>query len=93
MTFKKDYLELCHAMQSGVASKMNYDDSEVQPKHLRVGVNSALVSNGALIDLLVDKGVFTEEEYSIKLNEWMQLEVDRYEAELAAHFGTKIALE
>ena len=87
-----DYFELCHAMQSGVASKMNYDDHETQPKHLRAGVNSALVSNGALVQLLIDKGVFTQDEYMVKLTEFMEREVKNYEEDLWAHFGRPVKL-
>ena len=87
-----NYYELCHAMQSGVASKMEYDDRETQPKHLRVGVNSALVSNGALVALLIDKGVFTQAEYEAKLNEYMEQEVKRYEVDLSVHFGRDVKL-
>ena len=72
-----DYFELCHAMQSGVASKMNYAPADTEPKHLRVGVTSALVSNGALVQLLI---------------EFMECEVKNYEAELSAHFGRDIKL-
>ena len=67
-----------HAMQSGVAMKMNYDSSETTPKHLRVGVNSAMVETGALAKLLMEKGVFTEEEYYQALVEVMQNEVNLY---------------
>ena len=87
-----DYFELCHAMQSGVASKMNYDPTETEPKHLRVGVNSALVSNGALVQLLIDKGVFTQDEYMEKLTEYMEREVKNYEEDLWAHFGRPVKL-
>ena len=65
-------------MQSGVAMKMNYDSSETTPKHLRVGVNSAMVETGALAKLLMEKGVFTEEEYYQALVEVMQNEVNLY---------------
>ena len=52
-----------HAVQSAVALKMNIDPSDTSPKHLRVGVNSSLVSNSALVRTLVDKGLFTLREY------------------------------
>ena len=52
-----------HAMQSGVAAKMQIDPAETDPKHMRVGVNSALSGLGALAKLLIDKGVLTEDEY------------------------------
>ena len=88
------YNSLCHAMQSGVAFKMNYSDSETSPKHLRVGVNSSLISNGALVHLLVKKGVITELEYYEELVEMMEAEVKSYEAWIAKNSGgqTKVTL-
>ena len=52
-----DYLKAAHAMQSGVAFKMHTDPSETQPKHLRVGVNSAMVEQSAIAKLLIDKAL------------------------------------
>lgn len=49
-----------HAMQSGVAFE---GGAPLEPKHLRVGVNNALVSLDALVRLLVAKGVFELGEY------------------------------
>ena len=89
---QQEYLEKTHAMQSGVAMKMNKDSSETEPKHLRVGVNSALVETSAIVSLLVKKGLFTMEEWFEELNEGMQKEVDRYEKELSDKMGTNIKL-
>ena len=59
---KQRYTAALHAMQSGVAAEMQHNPSPSNPKHLRVGVNSALVSSGALAQLLISKGVITETE-------------------------------
>ena len=82
-----EYHALAHAMQSGVAMKMNYDESDVSPKHLRVGVNSAMVETGAIAKLLMQKGVFTEEEYYQALVELMQNEVKLYKEWLTVRLG------
>lgn len=58
---RREYLRLAHAMQAGVAMWQNYDPSETTPKHLRVGINSAMADHGALVDLLFKKGILTEE--------------------------------
>jgi hypothetical protein len=81
-----------HAMQSGVASKMEIDPAETTGKHLRVGVNSALVSHSALVRLLVAKGVITLEEYFAAAADAMEDEKRLYERELSAHFSTNITL-
>jgi hypothetical protein len=81
------YTDLLHAMQSGVAMKMNYDPSETTPKHLRVGVNSAMCDHAALVSLLLQKGIITEAEYFEAITEHMQAEVKRYEEWLNERLG------
>lgn len=83
-----------HAMQSGVAAKMHHDASDTSPKHLRVGVNAAMVEHAALVRLLVAKGVLTWEEYYTALADQMESEKALYEEWLTARLGgqTKITL-
>ncbi len=83
------YEDLLHAMQSGVAMKMNYDGAETSPKHLRVGVNSAMCDSSALARLLVEKGLITNEEYEKAITDMMAEEVKRYEAWLNERLGTQ----
>ena len=89
------YSRAAHAMQTGVAHELPVDPSSGNPKHLRVGVNSALVSHGALVRLLLQKGLITEVEYMEALCEGMEDEVRRYEELIHTLFGggpTKITL-
>lgn len=81
------YVAAAHAMQSGVAVKMQHDPAETTPKHLRVGVNSAMVEHSALTLLLVDKGVITEAEYYTALADAMEREAKLYEQWVRDHFG------
>jgi hypothetical protein len=85
---------LLHAMQSGVAQSMHTGkrDPGTEPKHLRVGVNNALVEASAIVKVLVDKGIFTPDEYFRAVNDLLKEEVARYEKELANHYGTDIKL-
>lgn len=92
MSKHDDYLAASHAMQSGVACMMLCDDSEIQPKHLRVGVNSALISNGALVALLIEKGIFTVEEFEDKLLEYTLRDVKSYEDKLSKYYNTEVKL-
>lgn len=85
---KQKYLDLCHAMQSGVAFRRNKTDQE--PKHLRVGVNAAMCDTTSIAKLLLAKGVFTEEEFYSTLCETMQEEVDRYRQAIADETGSPI---
>ncbi len=64
-------------MQTGVAIMMNYTN-QTQPKHLRVGVNSAMSDQGGLAQLLIAKGVFTLDEYEKAVADAMEREVESY---------------
>ena len=86
-TPQERYTAAAHAMQSGVAMKMNYDAAETTPKHLRVGVNSAMAEHGALARLLISKGVITEDEYAEAVADGMEREAKLYEDELRQRFG------
>lgn len=88
------YTAAAHAMQTGVAAGMipGARHAETEPKHLRVGVNSALVSVGALAALLVRKGVITEVEYFEAMADGMEAEAKRYADELSERFGTQVTL-
>ncbi len=83
MANNERYLAACHAMQTGVMTIMHKEPrgleiGETSPKHLRVGVNSAMCDHAALVRLLIAKGLFTEEEYSVEVTAEMEREVERY---------------
>jgi hypothetical protein len=93
------YAHLAHAMQSGVA----YDIGSWKPspgnsehntssKFLKVAVNSALCDHGALVTLLISKGVFTEEEYFDAAIFQLVEEVKTYERTLSKRMNTDITL-
>jgi hypothetical protein len=86
-TPQERYRAAAHAMQSGVAMKMNFAPGETTPKHLRVGINSAMSDQGALARLLIAKGVFTEDEYLEAVADGMEAEAASYEHQLREHFG------
>jgi hypothetical protein len=76
------YAAAAHAMQTGVAYDMGNGSRDTEPKHLRVGVNSALVSVGGLATLLIDKGIITQEEYEGAMADAMEREADEYRKRL-----------
>jgi hypothetical protein len=86
------YQRAAHAMQSGVAAEMAGGSRDTEAKHLRVGVNSALVSQAALVRVLVEKGIITNEEYALAVCEEMEREVKRYEERLTRDRGVKVTL-
>lgn len=86
------YMALAHAVQSGIAQLMVYDDKFTTPKHLRVGIDMTKADIGGLTQLLIRKGVFTEEEYYAAMVEGAEREVSRYEGMLRDKMGFGITL-
>jgi hypothetical protein len=82
---QKRYARACHAMQSGVAALM--PSEETTPKHLRVGVNSAMSEHSALVELLIAKGVISREEYCVAVVESMEREGEAYARRVNIHFN------
>ena len=72
------YFDACHQMQTAVAIEITRDPAIGSPKDVRVGVNSALASIGALAGLLISKGVFTMEEYTKANADAMEREVQMH---------------
>lgn len=95
---RRDYFALAHAMQSGVRADIEtyregFDDSPAaSPKHLRTGINSAMVEHSALAWLLIRNGVITELEYYEALVEFMGAEVQKYEELLSKRLKRKVTL-
>lgn len=81
-----------HAVQTGVMYELHQDPRSGEPKHLRTGLNVALCDHSALAQLLIRKGLMTEEEYLTAIAEEMEAEKRRYEERLSGTYGTKITL-
>ena len=79
------YKQLAHAIQSGIVFRK--DQTDMEPKHLRTGIDLTKVDHAALVRLLMHKGIFTEEEYYNALVESAEREVDMVRAEIAAEHG------
>lgn len=89
-----EYLKLAHAVQSGVAYQMEKDPNgaATTPKHLRVGVNMAMVEHSALALLLMKKGIITDVEYYEMLIVQATAEKEKYELVLSQMYGGSIKL-
>lgn len=87
------YFALGHAVQSGVAYDLERDAKSGTPKHLRTGLNLSKVEHGALVALLMAKGVFTEREYVEQLIVLAEQEVREYETKLTAHYGGRTQIK
>ena len=88
----KEYLHHAHRMQTGVAFRMQRDSKETDPKHLRVGINSAMSDIAALSRLLIEKGIITKAEYARAVRDQMKLEADAYQEYASRESGGKIIL-
>ena len=86
------YARASHAMMSGVKAEQESGSNDGTPKHLRCGVNSALVNDAALVRLLIEKGIITEEEYVKAVADEMEREVERYQERLTRRFGYQVRL-
>jgi hypothetical protein len=81
MTIEEDkerYQNALHAMQTGVQLAITRGHQEANPKHLRVGVNSAMVGHSALARILINKGIITAAEYYKMLADVTEEEVATY---------------
>ena len=79
-------------MQTGVKFTMDGPSKfarDADPKHLRVGVNSAMVHSGSLAKLLMDKGIIGRVEYYKAIADGMEEEVERYKNELQQMYPGK----
>lgn len=83
----EQYKADAHAMQTGVAYMIEKGSGAESPKHLRVGVNSAMVDHAGLAMLLIKKGIITEEEYIEAIADKMREEKERYEREVNEAYG------
>jgi hypothetical protein len=80
-------------MQSGVTLEIaDGVATDTSPKHLRVGVNSAMVEHSALALLLIEKGIFTGDKYERALADAMERERDLYQERASARHGKRITL-
>ncbi len=94
---QRRYEVAAHAVQAGVAMELNdspptISASAASPKMLRTGVNMAMIEHGALVRVLIAKGLFTELEYFEELVKGVEDEQRLYEERLSARYGGKIKL-
>lgn len=81
-----------HACMSGARFALEAGTASNEPKHVRNGIDSALVSCAAMFNLLKKKGIITEIEYLEAMAEAWETEHRRYEKELSDHYGRNVTL-
>jgi hypothetical protein len=92
LKLRNKYMALQHSMQCGVKYSQESGAEPETSKDTRVGINTAMSDHGALVDLLVRKGVITDEEIAEAMIDYMQQEVDRYRDKLKLVYGADINL-
>jgi hypothetical protein len=81
------YRDALHGVQSAISYEMEMGIGRAtHPKHLRVGVDSAMISDAAVVRLLIEKGVFTEEEFEESLRLQANYELDSYQQKYKVAF-------
>jgi hypothetical protein len=87
MPDKLSYEQALHGIQTGIALEIERGSDCASPKHLRVGVNSAMCEHAALVRLLMAKGIFTEQEYAEAITDEFNRELERVEKNVNAQYG------
>lgn len=82
------YWRAAHCVQAG--SKMVAARSGEHPQS-RTGINMAMRDHASIVELLVAKGVITQDEYMKALADGAEAEVRRLETELGSE-GTTVTL-
>lgn len=93
-TNHRRYLRAAHAVQTGVGLELEHDPASGTPKHLRTGLNLSKAEHGALVRLLIERGLFTEAEYLAAIADAAEAEQHAYEERLTERYGgnTKVTL-
>jgi hypothetical protein len=83
-----------HAIMTGAGMEMNTGGDAHLPKHLRTGLDMRAADHEGLVTLLMQKGVFTLDEYQKAIGDSAEREKARYEEHLTKKVGgkTKVVL-
>lgn len=83
-----EYTRYGHMVQSAIA--FNPDKKLLEPKHLRVGIDMSKADMKGLVTLLIEKGVFTKEEYLDAITQSAKEEVEFQKKTLAQSLGVDV---
>lgn len=86
------YDQAMHGVQTDIAFRMSRGAKTTEPKHVRVGVDMSKADMLGLVTLLIDKGVFTLDEYVEAVRLSANNEVAMRDAELERELGIKMTL-
>jgi hypothetical protein len=84
-----DYSEAAHGLQSAIA--YDPENKDLEPKHQRVAIDMQKADTMGLATLLIEKGVFTLEEYIEYMRLAANTELANREEELSDKFGVDVS--
>jgi hypothetical protein len=84
------YRDHAHRVQTAIAGLLarTPDLPRCNPKHLRTGIDLTKADMAGLATLLIEKGVFTQDEYIAAITRSAEIEADSYEQELQEAYGS-----
>lgn len=82
------YMQAAHRVQTAIA--FNPERPRDQYKDLRTGVDLSKSDQAGLVKLLIEKGVFTMEEYLSAVADAAEDEADAKETELSVRHGVNV---
>ena len=83
----QQYMALGHAVQTGIGMRIELDKTFATPKDVRTGLDTSKADMDGLVNLLIQKGVFTDIEYMEAIVASMKREKDRWEADITQRLG------
>jgi hypothetical protein len=88
----QEYIGHAHGVQSGIAMRTELDQTFATPKDMRTGIDTSKADMGGLVELLIQKGVFTDIEYMEAIVTSMGQERARWEKDIGEFLGRKVTL-
>jgi len=93
MSIRQKYVETMGAIASGMMQMLALGHDEFTTDiQIRVGVDQAHVNTSALVELMIEKEVFTMEEYEVHLLKAAEYELNNWEEKLSELMGTDVKL-
>jgi hypothetical protein len=80
-----EYQRAAKAVQTAI--EFNPNKTALEPKHMRVGIDMSKADMSGLVNLLINKGVISLEEYEQAITQSANMEATRHRIALADQLG------
>ena len=88
MDDRERYRAAGHRVQTAIAAMPDHPNQT--PKHLRVGIDLSKSDAAGLAQLLIEKGIFTEEEFLRAIADSAETEANAYEREVSERLEASV---